>query len=136
MSTTTSSKDQPKGIVRYLRKIHNAVGFSKGYNYALWIVLGGGLLGFACARFSYINFDGVFCLKDDNAARKPKVDRKCSNISSSQMVNELAAKPIDSKDVKMTLIHPQMELGSSETSLLLNCQKAETRPRLPHVAAA
>ncbi|KAI8626197.1 hypothetical protein F5Y19DRAFT_447538 [Xylariaceae sp. FL1651] len=49
------------GFVRLMRRVYNPVGFSKGYNFVLWVILGGALLGFTLARLSYLNFYGVFC---------------------------------------------------------------------------
>ncbi|CAJ2508918.1 Uu.00g139440.m01.CDS01 [Anthostomella pinea] len=51
-------------LVRRLRLVYNLAGFSKGYNFALWVVLGGTLLGFTLARLPYLDFYGIFCRRD------------------------------------------------------------------------
>ncbi|KAJ4355015.1 hypothetical protein N0V95_003286 [Ascochyta clinopodiicola] len=43
------------------RRIYNSIGFSKAYNFILYFIFAGALLGFALARFMYLNFNGQFC---------------------------------------------------------------------------
>jgi len=49
------------GFVRVVRKVYNPLHFSKGYNFVLFFIFAGALLGFALARFMYLNIDGIFC---------------------------------------------------------------------------
>ncbi|KAI9091118.1 hypothetical protein DFS34DRAFT_643755 [Phlyctochytrium arcticum] len=44
-----------------LGRIITALGFSKGYNFTLWFLFCGSLIGFTLARFQYLNINGVFC---------------------------------------------------------------------------
>ncbi|EQK98980.1 hypothetical protein OCS_05312 [Ophiocordyceps sinensis CO18] len=55
--------DRPpaNAFVAYARRVYNPLGFAKGYNFILWFVFGGALMGFTLARFMYLNVDGVFC---------------------------------------------------------------------------
>ncbi|KAE9980093.1 hypothetical protein EG328_000458 [Venturia inaequalis] len=43
------------------RRIYNPIGFSRFYNFILWIIFAGALFGFLLARAAYMNFNGVFC---------------------------------------------------------------------------
>lgn len=47
-------------FVKNVRKIYNPVGFKKGYNFPLFIIFAGALFGFACARFQYFDYHGIF----------------------------------------------------------------------------
>ncbi|KAJ4359932.1 uncharacterized protein N0V89_000491 [Didymosphaeria variabile] len=49
------------GFNAFARKIYNPLGFSKAYNFILWFIFAGALFGFTLARFTYLNFDGIFC---------------------------------------------------------------------------
>lgn len=53
--------DTPKKGSKWFSKIYSPVGFSKGYNFILWFIFAGALLGFTLARFMYLNFDRYFC---------------------------------------------------------------------------
>lgn len=64
----TSSRPQPNGLVRSLRRVYNPIGFTKGYNFVLWFIFGGALLGFALARSPQLNLHGVFCSPDAGAS--------------------------------------------------------------------
>ncbi|KAK5074502.1 hypothetical protein LTR70_008825 [Exophiala xenobiotica] len=46
--------------VSSLRKIYNPIGFHKGYNFPLFIIGVGGLMGFVLSRVYYFDFDGTF----------------------------------------------------------------------------
>ncbi|KAI8932762.1 hypothetical protein NX059_010252 [Plenodomus lindquistii] len=54
----TTTKQTSSG---FARKIYNPIGFTKVYNFWLWFIFAGALLGFTLARFMYLNFNGVFC---------------------------------------------------------------------------
>jgi uncharacterized membrane protein len=43
------------------RRVYSAVGFSKAYNFVLWLIFLGAWLGFALARLEYLDFYGKFC---------------------------------------------------------------------------
>ncbi|KFY38622.1 hypothetical protein V494_04286 [Pseudogymnoascus sp. VKM F-4513 (FW-928)] len=45
-------------FVRFWRKVYNPLGFKKGYNFPLFFIFGGAMLGFSLARISYINISG------------------------------------------------------------------------------
>lgn len=62
-----------------MRKAYNPIGFSKGYNAALGFIFGGALMGFTLARFSYLNFFGVFC---GNEGSSHAVPGECYNYQS------------------------------------------------------
>ncbi|KAJ8126718.1 hypothetical protein O1611_g6920 [Lasiodiplodia mahajangana] len=53
-SSTSTSATQPK-------KSNNLVGFNDGYNFVLWFICLGALLGFALARLQFLDFHGTFC---------------------------------------------------------------------------
>lgn len=42
------------------RKLYHPIGFHKGYNFPLFIIGVGGLMGFVLSRMFYFNFDGIF----------------------------------------------------------------------------
>ncbi|KAH7395433.1 hypothetical protein BKA64DRAFT_577322 [Cadophora sp. MPI-SDFR-AT-0126] len=41
-----------------MRKVYRPLGFQKGYNFPLFIIFGGAMLGFTLARLSYLNIAG------------------------------------------------------------------------------
>ncbi|KFY40872.1 hypothetical protein V495_05214 [Pseudogymnoascus sp. VKM F-4514 (FW-929)] len=45
-------------FVRFWRKVYNPLGFKKGYNFPLFFIFGGAMLGFSLARISYLNISG------------------------------------------------------------------------------
>ncbi|KAK6211455.1 hypothetical protein QIS74_10719 [Colletotrichum tabaci] len=48
------------GFVAATRKLYNPLGFSKGYNFVLFFIFFGALMGFTLARLQYLSFD-TFC---------------------------------------------------------------------------
>jgi hypothetical protein len=58
-----AKSDRPPAntFVAAARKIYNPLGFSKGYNFVLYFVFAGALLGFTLARFQFLNYYGIFC---------------------------------------------------------------------------
>ncbi|POR33324.1 Uncharacterized protein TPAR_06479, partial [Tolypocladium paradoxum] len=48
-------------FVAAARKVYNPLGFAKGYNFTLWFLFGGILVGFILARLMYLDVEGVFC---------------------------------------------------------------------------
>jgi len=47
-----------------MRKVYNPIGFSKGYNFTLFFIFAGAMIGFTLARFQYLSFNGIFCGDD------------------------------------------------------------------------
>ena len=47
--------ENPNAFVRTMRKVYKPIGFKKGYNFTLWFIFGGALIGFILARFMYLN---------------------------------------------------------------------------------
>ncbi|UPX16405.1 uncharacterized protein EKO05_0006808 [Ascochyta rabiei] len=56
--STHSSKNTSNSRTR---RIYSSLGFSKAYNFVFYFIFAGALLGFALARFMYLNFNGQFC---------------------------------------------------------------------------
>lgn len=51
-----------KAWVRTWRKLYSRLGFGHGYNFVLFVILVGALMGFVLARLQYLNIDGIFLL--------------------------------------------------------------------------
>ncbi|ROT35294.1 hypothetical protein SODALDRAFT_337340 [Sodiomyces alkalinus F11] len=45
-------------VARFSRKVYNPIGFKRGYNFFLWFITCGALLGFSLARMPVLNFSG------------------------------------------------------------------------------
>ncbi|KAK7413281.1 hypothetical protein QQX98_007869 [Neonectria punicea] len=56
-----SSRAPASAFVRAARKVYNPIGFSKGYNFTLWFIFAGALMGFILARLMYLDYSGVYC---------------------------------------------------------------------------
>lgn len=54
-----------------VRPIYHAFGFQKGYNFPLYLITVGPLLGFACARFMYLDINGIY-FKVSNSTAMPR----------------------------------------------------------------
>lgn len=54
------------GFVAVARKVYNPLGFAKGYNFVLFFIFFGALMGFTLARFQYLSFS-IFCGEDGAA---------------------------------------------------------------------
>ncbi|KAI6377329.1 hypothetical protein MCOR25_002584 [Pyricularia grisea] len=54
------TKPPANGFVAFCRKIYNPIGFSKGYNFILFFIFGGALMGFSLARMPYLDYWGTF----------------------------------------------------------------------------
>jgi hypothetical protein len=52
---------EPNAFVRLARPLYNNLGFTKGYAFTLYVILGGALLGFTLARLQYLAYDTTFC---------------------------------------------------------------------------
>ncbi|GJC85253.1 hypothetical protein ColLi_08091 [Colletotrichum liriopes] len=70
-STPPRSKPPANGFVALARKVYNPIGFKKGYNFTLFVITVGGMMGFALARMMYFNIDGVFCNPDHKQRTLP-----------------------------------------------------------------
>ena len=64
---TSSKTDQPNGFVRNARRVYHPLGFKKGYNFILFFIFGGALLGFIVARFQFLSIDRVMCSQSDGS---------------------------------------------------------------------
>ncbi|KAL2021729.1 hypothetical protein VTK56DRAFT_6672 [Thermocarpiscus australiensis] len=51
-------------FVAAARRVYNPIGFSKGYNFVLFFVFAGALMGFTLARLQYLDIDRRFCGSD------------------------------------------------------------------------
>ncbi|KAK3714027.1 hypothetical protein LTR37_008056 [Vermiconidia calcicola] len=65
MSNTPSKSAFPprgnaNGFVSFSRKIYNPLGFKHGYNFPLFVILVGALLGFSLSRFMLLDVGGTF----------------------------------------------------------------------------
>ncbi|KAF7983469.1 hypothetical protein HWV62_21762 [Athelia sp. TMB] len=55
-------EDRPaNGFVKAARKVYHPLHFYKGYNFILYFIFAGALLGFILARLQYLNINGIFC---------------------------------------------------------------------------
>lgn len=63
MSVTMTSSPKPprNSCVAFMRRIYNPLGFSKGYNFTLYVILAGAMMGFVLARVMYLDIDDIFC---------------------------------------------------------------------------
>ncbi|EUC45625.1 hypothetical protein COCMIDRAFT_94973 [Bipolaris oryzae ATCC 44560] len=52
---------KPPSSSAFARKVANPLGFTKTYNFWLYFVFGGALLGFSLARLQYLGFSSKFC---------------------------------------------------------------------------
>ncbi|CCF38960.1 hypothetical protein CH063_09919 [Colletotrichum higginsianum] len=72
MSRTPPHSTPPaNGFIALARKLYNPIGFKKGYNFVLFVITAGGMMGFALARMMYFNIDGVFCNPDHKQRTLP-----------------------------------------------------------------
>ncbi|KAF7983509.1 hypothetical protein HWV62_21842 [Athelia sp. TMB] len=58
---TQSETRSPNLFVSAARKVYHPLHFDKGYNFYLYFIFAGGLLGFILARLQFLDIDGVFC---------------------------------------------------------------------------
>lgn len=58
--------DRPaaNGFVSGMRKLYNPIGFSKGYNFTLFFIFAGGMMGFCLFSAPNIDVKGTFCGPD------------------------------------------------------------------------
>lgn len=53
-------KEAPNGFVAFARRIYNPLGFKRGYNFPLWVILAGAALGFCASRAMYLDYDETY----------------------------------------------------------------------------
>ncbi|KAF2996714.1 hypothetical protein E8E13_005701 [Curvularia kusanoi] len=58
MAVSHHSKDANGAVPR---RFYNYIGFKKGYNFVLWFIFGGAMVGFVLARVMYLDFNGHYC---------------------------------------------------------------------------
>jgi len=51
-------------FVKVMRKLYNPIGFTKGYNFTLFFIFAGAMVGFTLARFQYLSYNGILCGED------------------------------------------------------------------------
>ncbi|KAF2995208.1 hypothetical protein E8E13_001348 [Curvularia kusanoi] len=56
-----STRPPKNGFNTLARRMYNPLGFSRAYNFILWVIFAGALFGFTLARFMYLDFNGRFC---------------------------------------------------------------------------
>jgi hypothetical protein len=61
----TAARPPANAFVAFARKVYGPLGFMRGYNFVMWFVFGGALVGFTLASFRYLDFNGLFCPQDD-----------------------------------------------------------------------
>ncbi|KAK1971430.1 hypothetical protein LY78DRAFT_98219 [Colletotrichum sublineola] len=71
LSRLPFSMPSAHGFVTLARKVYHPVGFKRGYNFALFVVTAGGMMGFALSRMIYFNIDGIFCNPDHTQRALP-----------------------------------------------------------------
>lgn len=59
-STAPESDKQTNVHAERYYKLHKFFGFTKGYNFPLWIIFAGGMLGFSLAKLQDLDYDGHF----------------------------------------------------------------------------
>lgn len=47
-------------LLQMYRAVYHAFGFSKGYNFPLYVITVGALFGFVLSRLEYLNINGIF----------------------------------------------------------------------------
>lgn len=65
----TASRRPARAFVVAMRKVYHPVGFKKGYNFVLWCIFAGAMLGFCLARFQYLDYYGVYCPETPSPGR-------------------------------------------------------------------
>lgn len=54
------NRSHENAFLRFARKITKPLGFHRSYNFPLWLIFGGAMLGFGGARVQYLDIDGFF----------------------------------------------------------------------------
>lgn len=61
--------------VKTWRKVYHPLGFKKGYNFPLFVILVGALMGFVLSRMMFLDFDAKFlkvCLSSSSITRRQR----------------------------------------------------------------
>ncbi|KUM61982.1 hypothetical protein ACN42_g5096 [Penicillium freii] len=48
-------------FVKVARRIYNPIGFTRGYNFVLYFIFAGAIVGFCLSRLQFLAFNGIFC---------------------------------------------------------------------------
>ncbi|KAI1131197.1 hypothetical protein F5Y10DRAFT_275604 [Nemania abortiva] len=64
-----SANPLKNAFVAQARRIYKSIGFSKGYNFVLWVICVGALFAFSLSRLDYLDFWGVFCNPDSRGGK-------------------------------------------------------------------
>lgn len=56
-----SNRPPANAFVAVARKLYNPIGFSKGYNFVLFFIFAGAMMGFVLARLQYLDHYGNMC---------------------------------------------------------------------------
>ncbi|KAK2009492.1 hypothetical protein LZ32DRAFT_608402 [Colletotrichum eremochloae] len=59
-SPTSDSKGRLSGHAARYAKVYQFFGFTRGYNFPLWVIFAGGMLGFSLSRLPDLDYDGHF----------------------------------------------------------------------------
>lgn len=73
----TPARPAANGFVTWARKVYNPIGFAKGYNFVLWFIFGGAMVGFVLARFMYLDFSKNFCPKGGSEGANGAAPGEC-----------------------------------------------------------
>ncbi|RGP62308.1 hypothetical protein FSPOR_9353 [Fusarium sporotrichioides] len=65
----TSDSTQASPSPTRLQRLSRAVGFTKSYNFILWLLFGGAFLAFTLSRFIYLDFNGHLCPSEPPTSR-------------------------------------------------------------------
>ena len=58
--STAGDGTKPGAIHLVYRRVHKALHFERGYNFPLFIIFAGALMGFTLARLQYLSINGIF----------------------------------------------------------------------------
>jgi uncharacterized membrane protein len=64
MTASAAGPTKKPGFAGFLERIYKPLGFTKVYNFVLFVLLVGALMGFTLARLSYFNLTGILCRPD------------------------------------------------------------------------
>ncbi|KAI0886842.1 uncharacterized protein GGS22DRAFT_158836 [Annulohypoxylon maeteangense] len=77
MVASTATRTSENVLAALAKKVYGAVGFSKGYNFWLWFILGGCFSGFSFSRLKYLDFYNSFCGSSNPGGRDLAVPGEC-----------------------------------------------------------
>ncbi|KAI1087407.1 hypothetical protein F5B19DRAFT_74910 [Rostrohypoxylon terebratum] len=73
----TSTGTPESTFVALAKRVYGPVGFSKGYNFLFWLILGGAFSLFSFSRLKYLDFYGSFCGSSVPGGRDLAVPGEC-----------------------------------------------------------